>query len=72
MWECRKADCRMEDGKAAMQLFSAFNKETLHNGVPAVDIEEMCSSDSTTIHLESGRIITLMKIGFLQMTVKLQ
>jgi hypothetical protein len=67
----------MNDGNAAMQLFSAFGtketvKETLHNGVPAVESEEMLSSDSTTIHLESGRIITLMKIGFLQMTVQLK
>jgi hypothetical protein len=48
------------------------SEEKLHNGVPAVDIEEMRSWDSTTIHLESGKIISLMKIGFLQMTVKLK
>jgi len=67
----------MNDDKEAMQLFSAFGtketvKEALHSGDSAVDTEEMLTSDSTTIHLESGRIITLMKIGFLQMTVELK
>jgi hypothetical protein len=67
----------MNDDNEDMKLFSAFGtketvKETLHNGVPAVDTKEMLTSDSTTIHLESGRIITLMKIGFLQMTVQLK